>query len=157
MPSLVFHEGLLNPDSETPMADIVEQELIGDTKETSAEPKRIENGYNPAARRLMWFAVVTVMIVITGLWAWSIQSQFSAIKWSTSPEGDLLDKISDSWNKSLYDENGNRLTTEQLKGEVKKSLTKLFAVTAASSTSSTAPTETTLPNTTSESTTIQTN
>lgn len=150
MPSLVFHEGQIDPNSETPLADLVERELL----EPIAENYRPVNTatYNPAAKRLMWFAVITLMLVISGLWAWSIQAKFSTIKWSRSPEGNMISKIEESWHRSVYDERGNRMTTDQLKTEVQKNLVKLFGSAAASSTPTTtasviqSPTSTILPN-----------
>jgi hypothetical protein len=154
MPSLVFHEGTLEGPSNS-IADLVEKEFQPKPKESSANTPQLSTmpGYNPSAKKLMWFAVVTVMLVICGLWAWSIQTQFSSIHLSATPEGDLLGKVKDSWNKSLYDDSGTPLTTDQLKTEVKKNLVRLFAANAATSTPSSTP----QTSTTTVTTTIQTN
>lgn len=122
MPSLIFHEGNLDENK--------------NPAEEPAAPKVFLNSsaYNPTARRLMWFGVILLTLVICGLWTWSIMTQFYDINWSKSSEESFLGNLRTSWDKSFGAENGQSPSTDQLKSEVKKSLIKLFADAASSTT-----------------------
>ncbi|MEK7625064.1 MAG: hypothetical protein AAB467_01800 [Patescibacteria group bacterium] len=131
MPSLVFHEGKIDED-----ADVVQPT----PPPASGPPKRgvqptNNSGYNPTARRLMWFAVITLTLLILGMWAWSLTNQFSDIKWAASPEKVIMDNLRSSWAQSFQTDEGQPQTSEQLKNEIKENLSKLFAGAASSSTS----------------------
>ncbi len=130
MPSLIFHEGSLNENSN--------QTVLTSPTPNSNIPTIFLTGsytaYNPTARRLMWFAVIALTLIICGLWAWALINQFYNIKWSASPEKIFMDNLKTSWGKSFQSDSGESLTTEELKTEVKENLNKLFAKAVGSAT-----------------------
>ncbi len=154
MPSLIFHEGNLDDKQNQATIKKTEQPL---TTETSNVPEvfRVGSyaGYNPTARRLMWLTVILLTLVICVMWIWSMMGQFYSVKWSASPEKTFVDNLKNNWDKSFHTENGQSLSTDQLKNEVKENLAKLFFDAATSTTATTTATTTTTLTTTEKNTT----
>ncbi len=135
MPSLIFHEGNLRneKDQEKNAAPIV----ADGTLSVLPQVFRVGDyaGYNPTARRLMWLAVTVLTLVVLLMWVWSMMNQFYTVKWSASPENTFINDLRNSWDKSFHAGDGQPLSAEQLKIEVKENLVKLFASAASSTTS----------------------
>lgn len=142
MPSLIFSEGKIdnpaNETSATPKADLIEQQLIEENKEPTFDHLA---GYNPAAKKLMWSAVISLTLVVCLMWSWSIYSQFTSIDWSKVSERNLINDTKKNWTSSFQDENGNRLSADQQVKSIKSNLEKLFAGAAASSSPTTSTPE----------------
>lgn len=141
MPSLIFHGGNLN---DTEKQASTEESILQSEKATieqsqpinSAVPASLRQSaaYHPGTRRLMWLAVILLTLIICSLWAWSIMNQFYNIKWSASPEKIFISDLKSNWDNSFRDENKPGITAEQVKNDVKESLSKLFAATAQTNT-----------------------
>lgn len=140
MPSLIFSEGVISEPSPTPKADLVEKELLDTRKKPSLEHL---NSYDPSARKLMWFAVVSLTLVVCVMWSWSIYSQLSSIDWKKVSENNLLEDTKQNWKNSFQNDEGKRISAEQQITNIKSNLEKLFAGAAASSSPATSTPEVT--------------
>lgn len=133
MPSLIFHESSLKENNDPAI----------NPNENSNIPKVFRSDAfavsDRSARQLMWVAVVLLTLIICGLWAWSVMSQFYSTNWSVSPEKVFMDDLKKNWNKSFSSDSDQPLSTEQLKTAIKENLGKLFAAAASTTDSSALP------------------
>lgn len=130
MPSLIINEGVIDRENEEKEEIKIDDEIL--QKHLFEGRLFIPPEYNPTARKLMWIGVVTMAVVIFGLWMWSLSVQFGGVKWSNSPEKNLIANTKKNWEESF---NQSDRSTEELKSEIKNNLEKLLSGLNASSTS----------------------
>ena len=144
MPSLIFHEASMEDltESGTPNADLLEKELQSKGRPPSFD--HLKN-YNHSARKMVWYAVFSLTLVIVAMWSWSIYYQFSSIRWNSGSDAGLITIAQDSWKNAFYDKSGKPMTQEERINELKSNLNKLLSGAVASSSPTTSQSATASP------------
>jgi heme exporter protein D len=130
------------------------------SSETSKNPPLLATNNPPPPRGAwgyVWLAVGSVMLVILGIWIYSLPQRLSISAWQKTGEYKLLKQAQDRWGKN-FTTSAQQLIDSIDTSELSQALQRLDASstpsTTVSSTTTPAPTTTTTPGTTSTSTLI---
>lgn len=131
MPTLIFNEGIIGAEEKKP--EISTEEILRLSNSSRSIHENLK-GYNPSARRLMWFGVIGLAGVIFFLWTWSISLQWSSINWRGSQENNFIEESKNNFIKAF---SGTPSSTEELKQDIKQNLQKIFLQMSSTTASST--------------------
>ena len=82
-----------------------------------AEPPR-------GARTYLWVGVLTISLLVLGLWAWSLKLQLTFFEWKNVPEQNFWQQTKSTWD-DLFKPKPQTLTKEQLTDNLKNAFQKI--------------------------------
>lgn len=91
-------------------------------------------GYNRTAKKIMWFGVIALSLIIIVLWGWAFNLQIALINLTELPEGTLVKKTKIDWDQAFAANKKEINQKETAKQEIKTILNQIVANSATTTT-----------------------
>ncbi len=79
------------------------------------------------AKKIMWFGVAVISLIIFIFWGYSMNIQMSRLSWKQTPEGRLAQRAKTDWDRMYVEIQSDEASKKQVAAQIKNFIRQLLS------------------------------